>query len=100
MRGDSGVAGEGELLVFKSVIPGVSLPCHINEYQLRLDVQRFFWPVCSLYYAGSSSCILGIITVTNNFTTDSNCFVGVCATYAANKGHLITEFHYQLSKLC
>ena len=32
-----------------------------NEYQLRLDVQRFFWPVYYYYYiyAGPLSCILG-----------------------------------------
>ena len=42
MRGDS---VKGELLVYQSFIPGVSTPCHYNEYQLRLDVQRFLWPV-------------------------------------------------------
>ena len=36
----------------------------INEYQLRLDVQRFLWPVYYiaihyLYYAGPIFCILG-----------------------------------------
>ena len=32
-----------EMFVYKSFIHGVSVPCH--EYQLRLDVQRFLWPV-------------------------------------------------------
>ena len=36
----------------------------INEYQLRLDVQRFLWPVYYIaliifYYTGPLSCILG-----------------------------------------
>ena len=34
----------------------------INEYQLRLDVQRFLWPayyINYLYYVGTLSCILG-----------------------------------------
>ena len=39
MRGDSGVAGEGRVV-------GIPDFYHaINEYQLRLDVQRFLWPV-------------------------------------------------------
>ena len=39
MRGDGGVAGEGRV---------VNVPKFhhaINEYQLRLDVQCFLWPV-------------------------------------------------------
>ena len=39
MRGDDGVAGEGRV---------VNVPKFhhaINEYQLRLDVQCFLWPV-------------------------------------------------------
>ena len=31
----------------------------INEYQLRLDVQDFLWPVYYINYAGPLSCILG-----------------------------------------
>ena len=46
MRGNSGVANEGRVVGYQSFIPGVIAPCH-NEYQLRLDVQRFLWP---MYY--------------------------------------------------
>ena len=41
MRGESGVVGEGRVVGVPNFIPGVSAPCH----QLRLDVQRFLWPV-------------------------------------------------------
>ena len=42
MRGDSGVAGEGRVVG----VPILGYVHHaINEYQLRLDVQRFLWPV-------------------------------------------------------
>ena len=50
---------KGELLVYQSFIHGVSTPA-INEYQLRLDVQRFLWPVYYIIYAGPLSCILGV----------------------------------------
>ena len=62
MRDDSGIAGEGRVVGVpkfhswdKCTIP------LSNEYQLRLDVQRFLWSVYYfvLYYAGSLSCILG-----------------------------------------
>ena len=45
---------KGELLVYQSFIHGVNAPC-INEYQLRLDVQRFLWPAYYLFIL----CILG-----------------------------------------
>ena len=40
MRGDGGVAGEGRVV-------GVPKFRAINEYQLRLDVKHFLWPVYS-----------------------------------------------------
>ena len=50
MRCDGGVPGEGELLVYQSFIPGMHYA--INDYQLRLNVQRFHSPVnfIALYY--------------------------------------------------
>ena len=63
MRGDSGAAGEGRVVgVLKFHSWGkCTMP---NEYQLRLDVQHFLWPVyyIGLYYiiyGGPLSCILG-----------------------------------------
>ena len=43
----------------------------INEYQLRLDVQRFLWSVyyIGLYYAGPLSCILRCNNCTVNITS-------------------------------
>ena len=52
MRGDSGIAGEGRVV-------GVPKVHAINEYQLRLDVQHFLWPVYLFIYTGSLSRILG-----------------------------------------
>ena len=50
MRGDCGVAGEGRLVdVPKFHSLGKCTMPLINEDQLRLDVQRFLWPV---YYIG------------------------------------------------
>ena len=52
---------KGQLLVYQSLIPGVSAPDH----QLRLDVQCFLWPVVGLdylyylYYVGPLFHILG-----------------------------------------
>ena len=52
----------------------------INEYQLRLDVQRFLWPVyyiVILYcviYAGPLSCIMGSI------------YAGPVASWGVKKG--------------
>ena len=46
MRVDGGVAGEGRVAGLPNFHSwGISAPCHFNEYQLRLDVQRFLWPV-------------------------------------------------------
>ena len=39
MRGDGGVAGEGRVVNVPKFYHA------INEYQLRLDVQCFLWPV-------------------------------------------------------
>ena len=52
MRGDGGVAGEGRVV-------GVPKVHAINQYQLRLDVQHFLWPVYLFIYTGSLSHILG-----------------------------------------
>ena len=46
MRGDGGAA-DVELLVFHSL---GKVHHDINEYQLRLDVQRFLWPVYYITY--------------------------------------------------
>ena len=46
MRGDGGVAGDGRIVdVPKFHSWGKCTMPLINEYQLRLDVQRFLWPV-------------------------------------------------------
>ena len=56
MRGDSGVADEGRVVgvpKFHSWGKCTMGDHAINEYQLRLDVQRFLWPVyyiVILYY--------------------------------------------------
>ena len=51
MRVDGGVAGEGRVAgVPKFHSWGISAPCHFNKYQLRLDVQRFLWPVYYIIY--------------------------------------------------
>ena len=59
----------------------------INKYQLRLDVQRFLWPVyyiglfiLYLYYVGPLSCILGIMAY------GSTPYVGM--TPKKNGGHI------------
>ena len=44
MRGVGGVAAEGRVVGLLKFHSWGSAPCH-NEYQLRLDVQRFLWPV-------------------------------------------------------
>ena len=50
MRGEGSVAGERKVVgVYQSFILGVSVYHAIDEYQLRLDVQRFPWPVYYLF---------------------------------------------------
>ena len=58
MRGEGGVVGEGELLGYQSFIPGVSAPCH--EYQPRLDVKCFLWPMNHIALNGSFISHLGV----------------------------------------
>ena len=74
VRGEVGVAGERKLVGVPSLIPGVKVYPAINEYQLRLDVQRFLWPVYYRYirlfiitlaavkFIHSENCLLRIIT--------------------------------------
>ena len=56
MRGDSGVAGEGdlELLVYQSFIPGVSAPCmplmNINSDWMSNAFSDLCIILCYLYY--------------------------------------------------
>ena len=45
MRGDCGVAGEGRLVGVPKFQSWGKCTMPINEYQLRSDVQRYFWPV-------------------------------------------------------
>ena len=60
MRGEGGVAGEGRAVGLPKFHSwGKCTINAINEYQLRLDVQRFLWPVCYIIYTGPLSCILG-----------------------------------------
>ena len=59
MRGDSGVADEGRVVgIPKFHSWGKCMHHAINEYQLRLDIQHFLWPVY-LYCYIPLSCILG-----------------------------------------
>ena len=68
----------------------------INEYQYRLDVQRFLWPI-SLYYPGPLSCIFGCITmdleteadvvVTVQLNTDGNELGSGFARLLPARGH-------------
>ena len=45
-RCEGGVAGEGKLVVVPKFHSwGKCTYCAINEYSVRLDVQRFLWPV-------------------------------------------------------
>ena len=45
MRGDAGVAGKRESCWCTKVLFLGEVHQIVNEYQLRLDVQRFLWPV-------------------------------------------------------
>jgi len=46
VKGESGVAGEGRVVgVPKFHSCGKCMHHAVNEYQLRLDVQWFLWPV-------------------------------------------------------
>ena len=49
MRGDGGVAGEGRVVGIPKFHSWGKVHHAINEYQLRLDVQRFLWPVNYLF---------------------------------------------------
>ena len=64
MRGDCSVAGEGRLVGVPKFHSWGKCTMHaINEYQLRLDVQRFLWPVyyIRLYYISYINCITWVL---------------------------------------
>ena len=59
MRGDSGVASEGRVVGTLKFHSWGKCAMPLTTIQLRLDVQRFLWPVyCYIIYAGPLSCIL------------------------------------------
>ena len=57
MRGDSGVAGEGRVAGIPKFHSWGTYTMRF-KYQLRLDVQRFLWPVYYLYYIILSSKVI------------------------------------------
>ena len=50
MRGESGVTGEGRAVGVPKFHLWGKCTMPINEYQLRLDVQCFVWPVYYISY--------------------------------------------------
>ena len=61
MRGDGGVAGEGRVVGVPKFHSRSKCTIPLNEYQFRLDVQRFLWPVyCIIYLRGSFISHLGV----------------------------------------
>ena len=49
LRGDSGVAGEGRVVSMPKFHSWGKCTHAINEYQLRLNIQCFLWPMYILY---------------------------------------------------
>ena len=75
MRGEGGVAGEGSVVGAPKFHSWGKCTMPLNEHQLRLDVQRFLWPVyINLYYAGPLSCTLGC----NIYPIETSIHANIC----------------------
>ena len=57
MRGDSGLAGEGRVAGILKFHSWGKCSMPLTKHQLRLDVQRFLWPVYYLYYTSKVTAL-------------------------------------------